>query len=160
MPVLTKPVTLSSICLSLKPMAHCQLDLPQNSPRRSYRLMTPASPCHTLSTLVVSSSLFRDRRRLIPYLANTLGSTPSASRSIIGTWGLFFFIVGYALIRNDLSFDQRSGLQPVHFIKRTHRTAALGSEVWQKWKRTSFSDFVKAYLLDMASPLNHGRFNY
>ena len=46
-----------------------------------------------------SSSLIEQN---IPYLANTLGSVPWASRSIIGVWGLFFFMVGYALMRKDL----------------------------------------------------------
>lgn len=30
-------------------------------------------------------------------------------------------------------------------------TAALGSEVWQKWNRTSFNVFVKAYLPDIVA---------
>lgn len=30
-----------------------------------------------------------------------------------------------------------------------HLTAELASDVWQKWKRTSFSVFAKAYLPDM-----------
>ena len=39
-----------------------------------------------------------------------------------------------------------------------YRTAALGSEVWQKWKRTSFNVFVKAYLADIAINLQHESF--
>lgn len=37
-----------------------------------------------------------------PYLAQTFGSTPNASRMRIGTLGLFFFMVGYARVMNDL----------------------------------------------------------
>ena len=37
------------------------------------------------------------------YLAYTLGSTPLASRIMMGMYGLFFFIVGYARVRNDLN---------------------------------------------------------
>lgn len=33
--------------------------------------------------------------------------------------------------------------------RASNLVAALWSEVWQKRKRTSFRDFVKAYLLDM-----------
>jgi hypothetical protein len=33
--------------------------------------------------------------------------------------------------------------------RETYRTAALCSEVWQKRKRTSRRDFVKAYLADI-----------
>lgn len=43
-------------------------------------------------------------RLIVPYLAKTLGSTPNASRIIIGVCGLFFFIVGYALFKNDLAW--------------------------------------------------------
>ena len=38
----------------------------------------------------------------IPYLAQTLGSTPEASRIKMGVLGLWCFIVGYARFRNDL----------------------------------------------------------
>ena len=38
----------------------------------------------------------------LPYLAKTFGSTPSASLIMMGVCGLFFFIVGYARLRNDL----------------------------------------------------------
>ena len=41
-------------------------------------------------------------RHSLPYLAKTFGSVPAAPRNIIGVEGLFFFIVGYALVRNDL----------------------------------------------------------
>lgn len=42
----------------------------------------------------------------IPYLAKTFGSTPNASRIMIGVCGLFFFIVGYALVKKDLPLVQ------------------------------------------------------
>ena len=62
---------------------------------------------------------------------------------------MFFFIVGYALVRKDLySFSEHLVYHPE--AVRTYRAAALCSDVWQKWKRTSLSVFVKAYLPDMA----------
>lgn len=38
----------------------------------------------------------------LPYRAYTRGCVPAASLIIIGVCGLFFFMVGYALVRNDL----------------------------------------------------------
>jgi len=38
----------------------------------------------------------------LPYRAYTFGSTPNASRIMIGVCGLCFFIVGYVRVRNDL----------------------------------------------------------
>jgi len=87
----------------------------------------------TLSSISLSDSPANDSFFSLPnsYLANTFGSVPSASRSRIGVCGLFFFMVGYARVRNDLM-------------------AELWSDVWQKRKRTSLSPCVKAYLPDMA----------
>jgi hypothetical protein len=82
---------------------------------------------------------------------------------MIGVNGLFFFIVGYARDRNDLgsiinnvlfsSFQLQllSLLQarPLENMGQTHLVGPLCSEVWQNKNRTSFSDFVKAYLPDM-----------
>lgn len=41
-----------------------------------------------------------------PYLAYILGCVPCASRIRIGMFGLFFFIVGYARLMNDLLLSQ------------------------------------------------------
>lgn len=82
----------------------------------------------------------------------------------MGVCGLFFFIVGYALVRKDLQLDSKHSLSSFRLIlgRRhleasrtgrwcTHRTAALCSEVWQKRKRTSLRDLVKAYLADIVA---------
>ena len=44
----------------------------------------------------------------LPYLAHILGSTAVASRIMIGTCGLFFFMVGYARLRNVLENESVS----------------------------------------------------
>lgn len=54
---------------------------------------------------------------LIPYLAHTFGSVPVASRIKIGMFGLFFFIVGYARLRNVLNGLQILN-QPLATIQR------------------------------------------
>jgi hypothetical protein len=86
---------------------------------------------------------------------------------MIGVWGLFFFIVGYARDRNDLASTVIN--HPTLFFEsqllsnppitspskprtKTHLVGPLCSEVWQNRNRTSFSDFVKAYLPDMIAP--------
>jgi hypothetical protein len=74
---------------------------------------------------------------------------------MMGVWGLFFFMVGYDLVRNDLQRNEElaSGIFRIKLGRwdrgRAYRTAALCSEVWQKRNRTSFKDFVNVYLLDM-----------
>jgi len=55
-PVLTKPVTLSSISLSLRPLSNAQvsfaLSLPK--PESTYHLKVPSSPFRTLQTTIIS----------------------------------------------------------------------------------------------------------
>ncbi len=128
MPVLTKPVTLSSISLSVNPISHSQLHCQQPIPKAG---LTAQGLLLLLSIFYhpsVSPSPASDPRCYAPYLANTLGSTPRASRSMIGTCGLFFFIVGYARVRNDLLSISEPGSYVFVEGGRAHRTAALGSE--------------------------------
>lgn len=49
-----------------------------------------------------SPSQMESRDSSVPYLAYTLGSVPRASRIMMGVYGLFSFIVGYARFRNVL----------------------------------------------------------
>lgn len=58
-------------------------------------------PCHSLLPCQPMRSC--SSPECVPYRAHTFGSMPVASRIKIGTLGLFFFIVGYARFRNDLS---------------------------------------------------------
>ena len=68
-----------------------------------YQIRTPVSRFHTLCPIY--QPRFSELNFLSqdsPYRAKTLGSVPKASRSMIGMCGLFFFMVGYALVRNVL----------------------------------------------------------
>lgn len=108
---------------------------------------------------------------IVPYRAYIFGNVPCASRMRIGVCGLFFFIVGYALVRNDLQTlirltspqprsspalqeEERDALRCWRWGGKgwrrcTNRTAALCSEVWQNRNRTSLRDLVKAYRADI-----------
>ena len=81
----------------------------------------------------------------------------------MGVCGLFFFMVGYARVRNVL--DQRSGSvdgatqakkiqKAKRGVLRTERylVAELCSDCWQKKKRSSLMDVVKAYFDAMVAP--------
>lgn len=52
--------------------------------------------------VVLSIAQAATPRSIVPYLANTFGSTPDASLIMIGMLGLFLFIVGYARLRKEL----------------------------------------------------------
>jgi len=54
-----------------------------------------------------------ERERRAPYLAYTFGKVPWASRSRIGVTGLFFFMMGYARVRNVLSVRKKYELREV-----------------------------------------------
>lgn len=69
----------------------------------------PASLCHILQRTISRPVCSMIQRGSVPYRAYTFGSTPSASRIMIGVWGLFFFIVGYARVKKDLQLLQHDG---------------------------------------------------
>ncbi len=102
MPVLTSPVTFSSISLSDNPRdlsAISGIDYVEQKLTDQWLLLLPAKFCKHRISKSYSPLSCRDSS---PYLANIFGSVPNASRIIIGVCGLFFFIVGYARNKKDL----------------------------------------------------------
>lgn len=99
-PSFTKLVTFSSIALSSSPVLQLACRLTRY--------------CHT--NIPFKSAIFS---RPYSYLAYTLGSTPLASRIMMGMYGLFFFIVGYARVRNDLQSSTDEHLSEEYAVPRS-----------------------------------------
>lgn len=57
---------------------------------------------------------------------------------------------------NRIRRDEGGGKRGQEREEASNLVGALCSEFWQKRKRTSFRDFVKAYLLDMMSEVKWG----
>jgi hypothetical protein len=92
---------------------------------------------------------------------------PVASLIRMGMFGLFFFIVGYARFRNDLSIAKEGLAFDPGALRKfksmpygesgTYLVASLAGDEWHRWKRTSLRLEVKAYLLDIVDDRGRGR---
>lgn len=105
MPVLTNPVTLSSISLSDSPSRDKWASRNDSCIEITYLPMIHSSPVHILYKLyqhVLMELCSLCLQIYEPYRAKTRGCVPAASLNMIGVCGLFFFIVGYARERKDL----------------------------------------------------------
>jgi len=133
----TNPVTVSSICLSDKPMPNQHTTVHREIHRvfrhtcQWFTLLLSefySITCINMSSFheEFTSILGEDERRTknvqktaIPYLAYILGWVPCASRIKIGVFGLFFFMVGYARVRNDLWKHQSAKIRSMYNCKLT-----------------------------------------
>ena len=99
----------------------------------AYQQAAPFSPSRTLEFSCEPLAQSRSYQfQNVPYRAKTFGSVPNASRSMIGTFALLRFMMGYALVRNDLSRENQIIAFWTVIVRKVYLTAALGSEVWQK----------------------------
>lgn len=120
--------------LSLMCQLLCSIELPVV---RTYHSMGSSSRGHTLrfgSVLALNVSFLSKASGAevevvycIPYLAQTLGCTSSASRIKMGVCGLCFFIVGYARTRKLLESDNISFSHCARYVTARARAGSQGS---------------------------------
>lgn len=101
----TSVVTVSSICLSVNPSSEWLVSFPKSVCKVTNISTLLESRLGQLNIGVGGRRRSGQvSRKNAPYLAYTLGKVPAASRSMMGVLGLFFFMVGYARVRNALWF--------------------------------------------------------